>query len=323
MIKYNVNDYVGKRFGHLVLISNVPYKNKHNATVYECRCDCGNTCYKRMTVLVTGHDKTCGKCKLAFVDRKKTGNYTKDISGQKYGKLTAIKIVGEDKYGRKKWLFECECGRNIIASENNVTQGTTKSCGCLKHEPSKRRLDLVGQRFGRLVVQRFAGKANDGGVLWECLCDCGNTTITRTSSLRAGVVNSCGCLRDEIQTKDSQSNSLAMLNKRIFEQECAACCSNEHLHSHHILPRNKFPQYAKNPHNGIVLCSRCHTEFHKRYGYNCDSYDLVEFLGLPRICGDIINNLITFRDNKGKEDLEKAKHCIDMLIELEYGIEEK
>lgn len=37
----------------------------------------------------------------------------------------------------------------------------------------------------------------------------------------------------------------------------------------------------------------------------------------------VVKYITRFRDKKGKEDLEKAKHCIDMLIELEYGIEEK
>ena len=37
----------------------------------------------------------------------------------------------------------------------------------------------------------------------------------------------------------------------------------------------------------------------------------------------VVKYITRFRDKKGKEDLEKAKHCIDMLIELEYCIEEK
>ena len=39
--------------------------------------------------------------------------------------------------------------------------------------------------------------------------------------------------------------------------------------------------------------------------------------------GRVVKYVKRFRDKNGKEDLEKAKHCIDMLIELEYGIEEK
>lgn len=33
----------------------------------------------------------------------------------------------------------------------------------------------------------------------------------------------------------------------------------------------------------------------------------------------VVKYVTRFRDKKGREDLEKAKHCIDMLIEMEYG----
>lgn len=33
----------------------------------------------------------------------------------------------------------------------------------------------------------------------------------------------------------------------------------------------------------------------------------------------IVKYVTRFRDKAGKQDLEKAKHCIDMLIEMEYG----
>lgn len=33
----------------------------------------------------------------------------------------------------------------------------------------------------------------------------------------------------------------------------------------------------------------------------------------------VVKYVTRFRDKKGKEDLIKAKHCIDMLIEMEYG----
>ena len=50
----------------------------------------------------------------------------------------------------------------------------------------------------------------------------------------------------------------------------------------------------------------------------CNEKDLVEFLGLPKIVGDIIRLIIEHRYKNGKEDLLKARHFIDMLIELEY-----
>lgn len=58
-------------------------------------------------------------------------------------------------------------------------------------------VDLTRQRFGRLLVTRRV--ANKGGqVMWECQCECGNTTITNTQRLRDGRTKSCGCLKAAI-----------------------------------------------------------------------------------------------------------------------------
>ena len=36
--------------------------------------------------------------------------------------------------------------------------------------------------------------------------------------------------------------------------------------------------------------------------------------------GSVLKYVTRFRDKNGKEDLLKARHFIDMLIELEYGV---
>ena len=46
--------------------------------------------------------------------------------------------------------------------------------------------DLVGMRFGMLVVVRRAGN------MWLCACDCGATTVTRSGDLNRGSAQSCG-----------------------------------------------------------------------------------------------------------------------------------
>lgn len=53
--------------------------------------------------------------------------------------------------------------------------------------------ELVGERFGKLVVVESAGK-NDGKALWLCRCDCGETTTVSTTVLTTGEKRSCGCL---------------------------------------------------------------------------------------------------------------------------------
>lgn len=40
---------------------------------------------------------------------------------------------------------------------------------------------------------------------------------------------------------------------------------------------------------------------------------------LDYLQGNVIKYVTRFRDKNGKQDLEKAKHYIDLLMEMEYG----
>lgn len=60
--------------------------------------------------------------------------------------------------------------------------------------------DLVGQRFGRLVVVAPAGNQIVSGrtlSAWLCRCDCGTERTLRGIVLRSGKTSSCGCQRRE------------------------------------------------------------------------------------------------------------------------------
>lgn len=57
----------------------------------------------------------------------------KDISGQKFGRLTAINCMGRKGHDRI-WLCKCECGNTREVKQSNLTSGHTKSCGCLRVE---------------------------------------------------------------------------------------------------------------------------------------------------------------------------------------------
>jgi hypothetical protein len=61
----------------------------------------------------------------------------------------------------------------------------------------RNRLDLTGQRFGRLSVIEFAGKAKNGHSKWLCKCDCGSEVIVSYDGLKRGDSKSCGCYRSE------------------------------------------------------------------------------------------------------------------------------
>lgn len=66
---------------------------------------------------------------------------------------------------------------------------------------ARQKIDRVGERYGRLVVTGDSGKRSArGDVLWECACDCGGTTIANAQNLKAGSVQSCGCLAKELSS---------------------------------------------------------------------------------------------------------------------------
>lgn len=64
-----------------------------------------------------------------------------------------------------------------------------------------KRIDLTGQRFGRLTVVKFAGykkRSNGYNVgYWQCMCQCGRSSVVSTSHLTSGWIRSCGCLQRE------------------------------------------------------------------------------------------------------------------------------
>jgi len=59
--------------------------------------------------------------------------------------------------------------------------------------------DWTGQKFGRLTFVRRADKRVNGKILWEALCDCGNTTYVRPGYVSRGRTSSCGCYRKEYE----------------------------------------------------------------------------------------------------------------------------
>ena len=59
----------------------------------------------------------------------------KDITGQKFGRLTAIKMLEySDKCHSYYWEFKCDCGKIVAINKNSVTSGHTLSCGCFRRE---------------------------------------------------------------------------------------------------------------------------------------------------------------------------------------------
>lgn len=134
----------------------------------------------------------------------------KDETGNTYGYLTVIERAENDKDGHARWKCRCKCGNEVIVLGKHLRSGNTKSCGCYQKEKAtesnlKRGGNIIGQRFGKLVVLEEVGfiEKNNGkkSRLYKCQCDCGNICYAQHVYLKCGDTKSCGCIRSHGETE--------------------------------------------------------------------------------------------------------------------------
>ena len=68
-----------------------------------------------------------------------------DITGMKFGRLTALYPIETEKRGRLKWVCQCDCGKLTKAKSSELKSGARVSCGCARetHGMSKTRLHTI------------------------------------------------------------------------------------------------------------------------------------------------------------------------------------
>lgn len=189
-----------QKFGKLTAIYPTD-KRKYGNVVWHCKCECGNECDIKSSNLINGITQSCG-C-LRKENAKNMGKNTfKDLSGQKFGDLTAIKPTSKRQGSNIIWECLCSCGNIHYVSSNDLLKGAVKSCGCQQYNRKNTIIEMVGKRFGKLIVISEAGKNIDGSYNYLCKCDCGNQKIINGVSLRKGITTSCGCIQYSIGEKN-------------------------------------------------------------------------------------------------------------------------
>ncbi len=100
--------------------------------------------------------------------------------------------------------------------------------------PATVRKNHLGKRFGRLVVEGYAGNRN-AVTYWACVCDCGNRRVVRSGDLASGNTRSCGCSASSTKLIDltgARSGCLTVV-QWVYTQDrryywlCLCECGNE------------------------------------------------------------------------------------------------
>ena len=78
-------------------------------------------------------------------------------------------------------------------------------------------LDLIGKRFGRLLVLNRVENNKWGSSQWLCQCDCGNEVIILGNSLSRETTISCGCFKKEQEkTRFKKYNDYFNIDEHTF-----------------------------------------------------------------------------------------------------------
>ena len=110
----------------------------------------------------------------------------------------------------------------------------------------KQNLDLIGQRFGRLVVLERIVKNRKA--LWRCLCDCGKEKHISSGNLTSTRTKSCGCFNKEVASQratihgHARDNGGKTLTWRRWEAMRERCLEPNHT---------SYPAYGG---RGITIC---------------------------------------------------------------------
>lgn len=113
----------------------------------------------------------------------------------------------------------------------------------------ERRMNLVGQKFGRLTVVGFDHKDNTNKTYWLCECDCSerNKVVVYSNNLRSGTTKSCGCLARERAVETNTKHGLS--RTRIYHtwQHIIQRCENTN--------DKDYPRYGN---KSITVCDEWH-----------------------------------------------------------------
>lgn len=210
-------DLTGLKVGHLTVLKKTD-ERKNGEVIWECQCDCGNITKVRGRYLREKHTQSCGclKKEVAAIMGKNTFH---DLTNQRFGKLVVIKKTNRKQGSNYIWECRCDCGNIHFAPGADLVCGKIKSCGCKRLEAvsAAHAIDIIGQKFGKLLVLEQSGKSSDGSFNYLCQCDCGNQKIVNGVSLRQGQTTSCGCINYSIGEKIIRD--ILVKNNIKFKQE--------------------------------------------------------------------------------------------------------
>lgn len=220
---------VGDVFERLTVVG----EDRSSGTLrWVCQCSCGEKRTLLANAFVGGSSRSCGCLKRELSAER--GRTRRDHPYFKHGMSSGPGRRGEyvswmamnhrckpgshAKYHHDRGIRVCERWSEFvnffadmgprptpshsidrIDNDGNYEPGNCRWATKSQQMNNKRQrtVDLVGHRFGRLIVVERAPNAGRR-VAWSCACDCGKSHVATSTNMRSGATKSCGCLKQEV-----------------------------------------------------------------------------------------------------------------------------
>lgn len=247
MTPNNFKNLTGMRFGRLIILNRendlvLPCGQKK--TMWLCSCDCGNKVIVASRHLLSKKTFSCG----CFRNENTSKIFAKDLGGQRFGRLVAIRNTKRKNNSFYLWECICDCGNIIEVISGNLLKGHTKSCGCLKKEQAANFIDIKGMVFKKLTVLYDTGMVKDENHVWKCKCECGKETDVLGSSLRSGHTQSCGCQSESFIASELKKYYVKNYNAKTEYRILKNSNTGYHLPYDIYIPQGKDPK-----NNGVYI----------------------------------------------------------------------
>lgn len=240
------------------------HKDKYKKDGYRTVC---KECVKKIHKEHKIYTKKCIYCGKNFNTNSTTQKYCSQKCKSEHQRIT-LKGENNPKYSSKK--VKCEyCGKELLRSKYKRQNTNHIFCS-----------------------QECKSKYQGGSVITECTI-CGKEIKVANHKIKNN--NNCFCSKKclaEWQSLNMSGNNSPLWNPEITENEriekrhyneyinwrkdvyerdnytCQCCGSNKSgtLVSHHLNGYHWDKEHRTDMNNGITLCDKCHTEFHRIYG---------------------------------------------------------
>lgn len=122
--------FPGQKIGpkEILYLKSIPIDERKNRRRpegwFQCP-DCGQPFRATIHNIVTGNTKRCNNHRAEIMAK----TMAKDLTNQRFGKLTALYWTGKKEGSNRVWLCQCDCGEVKEVNSNHLLQGKIISCG--------------------------------------------------------------------------------------------------------------------------------------------------------------------------------------------------